>query len=484
MATLVHISVSEPGAPIRVLHVDDQSDFAEMAAEFLERESDRITVHDASSADDGKAQLAEKDYDCVVSDYDMPRTNGIEFLEAVREDYPDLPFILFTGKGSEEIASEAISAGVTDYLQKQSGSSQFTVLANRIENAVEQYRTQREIEETRTWYETILKHSSDYVMIVDGNGIVRHVTPPIETVMGYEPAEVVGTNAFDFVHEDDLESAMSALAQIAIEPDREQSVEYRAEHKEGGWRWLEVRGRNLMDNPVIEGVLVNVRDITKRKEREQALERQKNRLEDLTSFLSHDLKNQLTLIEGRLGMADADSDDEHLAKAREVADRMAEMIDSFAELSKKGQIPTSTEPVDIEALVESCWRRLRTDNATIQIDDGFTVHGDHDQLQSLFENLLQNAVKHAGPEVTVRIGLVPEGDGFYVEDDGPGIAVDGSDPEEIFTPGYSTTDRSDGFGLAFVRHIAEAHGWDVEVTEGESGGARFEFHGIPESSLE
>ena len=77
----------------------------------------------------------------------MPAKNGIGFLEEVRETDPDLPFILFTGKGSEEVAGDAIAAGATDYLQKGSGTDQYTVLANRIQNAVEQYRSQRRAEE-------------------------------------------------------------------------------------------------------------------------------------------------------------------------------------------------------------------------------------------------------------------------------------------------------------------------------------------------
>lgn len=129
---------------IHVLHVDDEPDVAELAAEFLEREDDQFTVNTATSASDGLNLLTDTDYDCIVSDYDMPRQDGIDFLEAVRERHPDLPFILYTGKGTEAIASEAITAGVTDYLQKGSGTDQYTVLANRITNAIEQYRsTQR-----------------------------------------------------------------------------------------------------------------------------------------------------------------------------------------------------------------------------------------------------------------------------------------------------------------------------------------------------
>ena len=115
---------------IRVLHVDDDPDLADMVAAFLEREDDRITVRTAPSARDGLDLLTEHEVDCIVSDHDMPGQNGIEFLRAVRKERPNLPFILYTGKGSEEVASDAISAGVTDYLQKESNTDQYAVLAN------------------------------------------------------------------------------------------------------------------------------------------------------------------------------------------------------------------------------------------------------------------------------------------------------------------------------------------------------------------
>lgn len=138
---------------IRVLHVDDEPAFAEMVVEFLEREDDGLTVETATSAAEGIAQLAENEVDCVVSDYDMPDTNGIEFLETVREAYPNLPFILFTGDGSEEVASDAISAGATDYFRKKSDTSQYELLATRVRNSVEHRRQERDLAR----YETLLK---------------------------------------------------------------------------------------------------------------------------------------------------------------------------------------------------------------------------------------------------------------------------------------------------------------------------------------
>ncbi|WP_276280548.1 response regulator [Halorussus caseinilyticus] len=133
----------------KILVVDDEPGLADLAAEYLRRIDDEMSITTATSASEGLSYLGDDDeFDCVVSDYNMPEMNGLEFLEAVRDDYPSLPFILYTGKGSEEIASEAISAGVTDYLQKESGTDHYEVLANRIENAISENRAKVQLRRT------------------------------------------------------------------------------------------------------------------------------------------------------------------------------------------------------------------------------------------------------------------------------------------------------------------------------------------------
>ena len=106
--------------PIRVLHVDDEPGFADVTT-TLERTSDRIEAVPATAVSEGVDLLAGGEFDCVVSDYEIHHTGSLEFLAPVRAEYPDLPFILFTGKGSESTASEAISAGVT--LSARTGGS-------------------------------------------------------------------------------------------------------------------------------------------------------------------------------------------------------------------------------------------------------------------------------------------------------------------------------------------------------------------------
>ncbi|MFB6303689.1 MAG: response regulator, partial [Haloferacaceae archaeon] len=155
---------------IGVLHVDDDPDFADLTATFLEREDDRFDVETAGDADEALARLAEAEFDCVVSDYDMPGANGIELLTAVSEEHPGLPFILFTGKGSEEVAGDAVSAGATDYIQKEGGTDQYTILANRIDNAVSARRSARAARRRRHRLEQLLKTVPTCVVQLDYEG--------------------------------------------------------------------------------------------------------------------------------------------------------------------------------------------------------------------------------------------------------------------------------------------------------------------------
>ncbi|WP_424000866.1 PAS domain S-box protein [Haloarcula salina] len=185
------------GSQIRVLHVDDDPELAEVVATFLEREDDRFTVETVLSADEGLERLAGAEFDCVVSDYDMPKRNGIEFLETVRSTDSDLPFILYTGKGSEEIASDAISSGVTDYLQKGGGIGQYTVLANRIANAAAAYQTRRNLERKSRQDEAIADLSRDALEGLDRQPLFQRAVGIVSDRLGTEYTGLFRLSAAD-----------------------------------------------------------------------------------------------------------------------------------------------------------------------------------------------------------------------------------------------------------------------------------------------
>ncbi|MDZ5811309.1 GAF domain-containing protein [Halorubrum sp. AD140] len=140
---------SEPagGGPRRVLFVDDEPGAADLAATHVARLVDGVETLTRTSPEDALAAVESERVDCVVSDFDMPGRDGLELLTRVRAVDPGIPFVLFTGKGSEEIASEAISAGVTDYLQKGAGRDRYEMLANSVENALDRRRAERDLRE-------------------------------------------------------------------------------------------------------------------------------------------------------------------------------------------------------------------------------------------------------------------------------------------------------------------------------------------------
>jgi len=257
--------------PIRVLHVEDDSAFAELVADFLKSEDDQFEIITEHSADDGIARLSRAKVDCIVSDFDMPGMNGLEFFGHIPNEFSDIPFILFTGKGSEEVASAAISLGITDYLQKGRGTDQYTILANRINNAVEQYRTRQKVELTRRRFKTLVEESNDAILVVGPDGTFRYATPAVDHILGRAPDEVVGMNGFDDIHPDDVASVRAEFGELVDNPDRHAEAEFRYRHADGSWTWVEARGRNLLESDFIHGIVVYIRDVTARNARQREI---------------------------------------------------------------------------------------------------------------------------------------------------------------------------------------------------------------------
>ncbi|MFB6090233.1 MAG: response regulator [Halobellus sp.] len=624
---------NDAAGEISVLHVDDEPGFADLTREFLERADDRFSVETATNADEGCERLDEGQFDCVVSDYDMPGRDGIEFLEAVRERDPNLPFILFTGKGSEEIASEAISAGVTDYLQKERGSDQYTVLANRIVNAVDHDRSRRRLERSERRLREIIDALPHLLYVVTEDGtysmanesLARFHDTSVEEIEGSSIEEVLShdgaawfrdqlrdvfdtgepkylpetpisdpgddvhvfeTRLFPYtfsesdtravlgiavdvterkerearlntlvdrfeslqetarrlVRADDRESVALILTEaledvfeyprtvvryeddgllrpvVTTEAVREEVGE-RPAYRVGEGIPGEVfetgeprrfddisdrddgvdRGphRSVMYLPIgshgtltvgesdvgafdesdlalVETLVHHAEAVLDQLEQQTELEAQNERLEEVVSLLSHDLRNPLNVAAGSVQLAAESGDTDHLDTARQAHERIRELVEDVLALAQEGAPVGDHDPVDLDEVVRSCWRNVDTTGASLRVETDRTIAAARSRLQHLLENLFRNSVEHADAGVTVTIGDLP--DGFYVADDGPGIPAD--DRGRIFDSGYSTAPDGTGFGLAIVRRIAEAHGWEISVRESDSGGARFEVTGV------
>jgi PAS domain S-box-containing protein len=323
-------------------------------------------------------------------------------------------------------------------------------------------------------YQALIENSSDLITVIDRDGTVTYASPSVSKIVGVDPIAVTGQNAFDFIHEDDREAVEDAFDDLIDNPGEKRRVEYRLVNTDGEWLYMESEIWNLLDNPFVEGIVTNAREITARKEREQELEATNEKLEQFASVISHDLRNPINVAKGHTQIARETGDEESFEKVEQSLERMESIIDDVLTLAKQGEAIDETEPVELEQLLSDGWGHIETKEAILEIDSSGQIAADRDRLLQLLENCLRNAIEHGGSTVTVRAGSLP--DGFYIEDDGPGIPEDMG--EEIFESGTTTNTDGTGLGLSIVAEIADAHGWSVTATEGADGGARFEFTGV------
>lgn len=171
-----------------------------------------------------------------------------------------------------------------------------------------------------------------------------------------------------------------------------------------------------------------------------------------------------------------DNAEDHIDDVEQALARMDRLIDDLLTLARRGQTIGETEPVALSELATQCWEIVETGVATVECQSNLTVEADKTRLASVFENLFRNAVEHGGDDVTITVGDLPDEDGFYVADDGPGISP--AERERVFESGYSSSGEGTGLGLVIVRQIIEGHGWTIRVTESQAGGARFEIAGV------
>ena len=182
---------------ISVLYVDDESGLLEVARVFLE-ETGEFSVTTSTSAKEALELLSTRSFDAIISDYQMPGMDGIAFLVTVRGWHDNTPFILFTGRGREEIVIEAINNGADFYLQKGGDPvSQFAELAHKIRQAVRRRETERELKRSEYRLRSFLETTRESVSLVDESGKVLEWNTAAEQISGIRREEAVGSAIWD-----------------------------------------------------------------------------------------------------------------------------------------------------------------------------------------------------------------------------------------------------------------------------------------------
>ncbi|MCU4802329.1 PAS domain-containing sensor histidine kinase [Halobacteria archaeon HArc-gm2] len=470
-------------APLVVYHGPD----ATAVTERWDQQGRPFNLRGLSAADDVLDALTEDDVDCLVC------AGGEDVLALVDDAQASVSGLLVVVFGREDLdAATALEHGAAHFVDIGENDPVETLEALR--SVVDEHHTQRR---DRTMLDSLLEHIPLSVYFKDRDS--RHVKvsdampsmngrPYIENPDGaryHTPEDVVSLTDFDLYPPELAESA-TADDQRVIES--EDPVVDQVEHTYGSAfdgtyvatskaPWYDDRGN-------VVGLVGITRDISERKQYEHQLERQNERLERFAGVISHDLRNPLEVAQGHLRLAREDGDPEHFDVIERSLDRMDDLVEDVLRLARQGGTVTEPDAVAVATAARDAWDVVDSGDATLVVDSDLVVMADPSRLAQLFENLFRNALEHAADRpdaLTITVADLRDARGFLVADDGVGIPEDERDT--VFDAGFSTADDGTGLGLSIVRTIADAHGWQVTVTESDGGGACFQFGNVhtPES---
>ncbi|KXB05391.1 hypothetical protein AKJ50_01055 [candidate division MSBL1 archaeon SCGC-AAA382A13] len=472
---------------MEVLMVDDEPGLLEQAKSFLEKENERLKIRISTSAKKALKLLEREECDCVVSDYQMPEMNGLDFLETVRgKRNSDIPFIMFTGKSREEVAIKALNFGANRYIRKGgSPKSQYGVLADAIIQEVKRVKSKQKLSENKKKFKQLFEMNPVPTHLFNKEGELVEVNQSACQTLGYEKKELLGKNIFEipFLTEEAQNKIIGFFQDYVNKnldeengsPPIEPEI-IEVETKKGKSRIGEVKAKPIKNNGKISGVIGVVRDITdhrKRREKEKFLH----------SLLRHDVQNKTQIIHGYLQiLAEKDLPDkqkksvEKALNACKESISVIEKVKTLREVNREEEVGEVNIGSVIKNVVSEKEPQASEKGIRIEYEDcGYNVMGGP-LLDELFSNLIENSIVHSDCEkIRISSEETEEKCIFTLEDDGCGIPQEGR--KKIFERGYRKGDTGgSGLGLYLVKEIAESYEGRVEVENSELGGAKVDVY--------
>ena len=496
---------------LRILHLEDDPDFSDLVQSLLEQEGfevDRQLVHNLA---DLEAALSAREFDAVLADYMLPTCNGLEALQCARQKCPDIPFLLVSGTIGEQAAIQSLKSGATDYVLKLWPERLGPAVRRAVQEADEKRQRQRvetELVRREKYFRTLTENALDIVTVLNRGGLYLYNSPSVEGVLGYGPAELIGRDAFSFIHPDDSGVVRGAFEQACKNPDRPVRVEFRFRHQDGSWRYLEGVGQSYLEDPAIGGVVINSRDISDRKRAELELRASENQLRQaqkmeaigqLAGGVAHDFNNILTVIHGHasLLLAKAHLRGDNARSAQQItqaAERAAALTRQLLAFGRRQVM--QTRPLDLNEVVANMTKMLsRVLGEDIALELRYpprpaVILADAGMIEQVLLNLVVNA-REAMPKggslrITIENLTLGAGDlsnqsearaGEFVRlavgDTGCGIAP--QNLRRIFEPFFTTKElgRGTGLGLATAYGIVKQHAGWIEVDSQPGHGSTF-----------
>ncbi len=265
---------------ISVLYVDDEFPLLDLCKYVLEKTGD-FTIDTHISAQSALDALTKNSFDCIVSDYQMPDMNGIEFLQALRSQSDTTPFIIFTGKGREEVAMQALNSGADFYLQKGGGKQdvQFVELAHIITQAVRRKKGEEALRKSEQRYRNVVESQTEFVVRFLPDGTHKVANAAYCRYFGKSCEEMINSRFIPNIPEEDKGLVRQHFASLTPE-NAVATIEHRSVMPDGSVRWQQWSDRAIFD---ANGTLLEYqsvgRDITERKRAEEELRRKSEELQ-------------------------------------------------------------------------------------------------------------------------------------------------------------------------------------------------------------
>jgi PAS domain S-box-containing protein len=468
---------------IRVLHVDDDPAFLEISKEILMTEGS-FEVDDAVCVDEAFEKIEADNYDVVVSDYQMPQKDGLQFLTELHEKKKIIPFILFTGQGREEIAIKALNLGANYYLNKH-GSTEtvYGELSHSIKLLCERKKVEEQLKNSEEQFRQLFTNMPSGVAVYNpvDNGkdfIFKDFNESAERIEKTPKEDVIGkrvTEAFPNIKEDGLLEVFQRVWQTG-NPECIPATLYQDRQNQDSWR-----ESCIYKLPSGEIVAIS-KDISESKKAEDELKKShaklkvmNEKLQVIGSLTRHDIANKLMVIEtNAYVLKNKIGNNPELIKHLERIDSTMDQISKLFEFSRVYEKIGSEQLTKIN--VEKCFNEatfLFSKLQNIQVLNqcqGLTVPADS-LLRQLFYNLIDNSLKHGKKVTQIKISYKENKDNttLLYEDDGVGLSAN----EKIKLLGTDFTGKEVGRGLPLLKKIAEVYGWTITEQGKEGKGAKF-----------
>ena len=327
--------------------------------------------------------------------------------------------------------------------------------------------------------ESIVNALGDGAYVLDAGRTRVFVNDRLRKVTGFDEAVLHGKHPERLVEEgywsEETGDRYRAAADRVLDGEADdERVQLTTTLADGRDITSETRLSPIERDGSVVGAVGVIRDVTDRVERERELERLNERLERLAGFLSHDLRNPLSVARGYVDLARETGETERLDAAEGAFGRIEAMIDEALVMARDpDEVETADAAVDLDDLAADCLESGdfgdRPPRADLVVEDPGPVAGDPTLLRRAVGNLIGNAFEYGGDAPTVRVGV--DDRGVYVADDGPGLPDDDRERAELTDFGVSPGGGT-GIGLAIVERVAAAHGWTFEIDESAEGGFR------------